>query len=80
MGQCLNWAQVLLVLCVEVALLMDLLLEKPVLTFTESQNHRVVGVGRHPWRSFSPTPAQAGSPRAGDTSRWVGDAPEREAP
>lgn len=37
----LNWAQVLLVLCVDAALL----LEKPVLTLPEPQNSRIVGEG-----------------------------------
>ena len=49
----------------------------------ESQNHSMVGVGRALCGSPSPTPAQAGSPRAGCTALRPGRAgisPEKETP
>jgi len=49
---------------------------KPFVPETEnspwSQNHRIVGAGRHLWRSSSPPPAKAGSPRAGCTGPCPG--------
>jgi len=49
----------------------------------ESQNHSMVGVGRDLCGSPSPTPAKAGSPRAGCTGPHPGGAgisPEKETP
>ena len=50
---------------------------------TESQNHRIVGAGRHLQRSSSPTPLQSRPPTAGYTGRHPGRSwisPEEENP
>ena len=56
----------------------------PIKGITESQNHRIVGVGRDLCGSSSPTtPAEAGSPTAGCTGPCPGGSwisPEKETP
>ena len=50
---------------------------------TESMKHRIVGTGRHLWRSSSPTPWESTFPTVGSTGKclcrfWI--SPEKETP